>query len=65
MSPYFMADRALSEDAIMFCQLTDGFLMPNIFIFLNKLSVEKLIIKAYNGCDSSFRALRVYLPRLA
>ncbi|TDR81916.1 hypothetical protein [Paludibacterium purpuratum] len=39
----FMADRHLNSEAILFCQLTGGFLMPNILMFLNKLNIEKHI----------------------
>jgi hypothetical protein len=39
----FMADRNLNTEAILFCQLAGGFLMPNILVFLNKLNIEKQI----------------------
>ncbi len=41
----FMADYRLNTEAIYFCQLTGGFLMPNLLMFLNKLCIEKYINK--------------------
>lgn len=41
----FMADRNLNAEAILFCQLSGGFLMPNILVLLNKLNIEKHINK--------------------